>query len=193
MKNTKYILIFIFLLIISLFIYLYVKVESFATLQSISSSSLISNQIITEISRVIYISPRRISNLSFTGDISTGKLNVSFNILEPNLTELSNNEMKADDALKYSNDLFNTNKFIIIINNQSVLLNQIQNNTTPMATTNYFNNTGLITISNYANNKYISVPNDHSLTNFYKLDIDNNYNISPNIKNNITIPIINSK
>ena len=60
----------------------------------------------------------------------------------------------------------------------------IQDNTTSTISNNIFNNTELINIANYANNKYISVPNDVSLTNFYKLDFDSNYNIAPFI----TIP-----
>ena len=54
----------------------------------------------------------------------------------------------------------------------------------PTNTAIFFDNTDLLTTANYANNKYISVPNDESLTNFYKLDIDSNYNIAPFI----TIP-----
>ena len=45
----------------------------------------------------------------------------------------------------------------------------------------FFNNTGLQDISQYSNNKYTSVPNDASLTNFYKLGIDSNFNITPQL------------
>ena len=89
--------------------------------------------------------------------------------------------MKTVDVTNLSNGLFNAGNFIIIINNQSILLNQIQTTNTPTNTINYFDNKALITIANYATNKYISVPNNASLTNFYKLNIDNNYNIKPNI------------
>jgi hypothetical protein len=179
-------IIFIIFIIICLFLYLYVKSESFFSIpiNTIPSTTLISSQLTSAIAYVIGVSPRRISDLVFTGDISKQQLTVYFTILEANLSELSNNEMKANDATTFSNGLFNAGNFIVKINNQSVLLNQDQTHT---ATTipNYFNNNSMITIANYATNKYISVPNDASYTNFYKLDIDNNYNVKPSL---ITIP-----
>ena len=175
MKKLEYILIFIILMILCFLLYIYVKAESFIDSTPVSPS----------IANVVGVSPRRISNLIFNGDISKKQLNVSFIILEANLSELSKNEMKAVDVTNFSNGLFDSGNFIITINNQSVLLNKIQPNNTPETTKNFFNNTSLITIANYANNKYISVPNDASYTNFYKLNIDNKYNIKPNL---ITIP-----
>jgi hypothetical protein len=47
----------------------------------------------------------------------------------------------------------------------------------------YFNNSGLLDIAKYSKNKYIGVPNDASLTNFYTLEYDNNFNIKPVISN----------
>lgn len=183
MKKLEYILIFIILMILCFLLYIYVKAESF--IDSTPVSPLISSQLISAIANVVGVSPRRISNLIFNGDISKKQLNVSFIILEANLSELSKNEMKAVDVTNFSNGLFDSGNFIITINDQSVLLNKIQPNNTPETTKNFFNNTSLITIANYANNKYISVPNDASYTNFYKLNIDNKYNIKPNL---ITIP-----
>ena len=186
--QIKYIILFIILIIICLVLYLYVKAEKFgdttipsSTPTTTISTGLISIQLTIEIARVLHISPRRITNLKFTGDISKRQLNVSFTILEANLTELSNNEMKTVDVINLSDGLFNAGNFIIIINNKSILLNKIQPTVTPTNTINYFDNKALITIANYATNKYISVPNNASLTNFYKLDIDNNYNVKPNI------------
>ena len=49
---------------------------------------------------------------------------------------------------------------------------------------NVLNNNSSLNIdgnTNIASNKYISVPNDSSLTNFYKLGIDSNFNITPTI------------
>jgi hypothetical protein len=185
--QIKYIILFIILIIICLFLYLYVKSEKFSDTTVVSSptptptTGLISIQLTEEIARVLNISPRRITNLKFTGDISKSQLNISFIILEANLTELSNKEMKAVDATNVSDERFNSGNFIIIINNKSILLNKIQSTVTPTNTINYFDNKALITIANYATNKYISVPNTASLTNFYKLSIDNNYNIKPKI------------
>lgn len=186
MKNKTYIFIFI-ILIICLILYLYVKSESFDNSIPTTSNIPISSQLTSAIANVIGISPRRISDLIFTGDISKMQLNISFTILEANLIELSNNEMKADNATAFSDGLFAAENFIVKINNQSVFLNKTksqtknQNSITPTNTANVFDNTSLITIANYATNKYISIPNDSSLTNFYKLDIDNNYDIKPGI------------
>ena len=44
-----------------------------------------------------------------------------------------------------------------------------------------FNNEDLKEISKYAMDTYLSVPNDASLTNFYKLGFDENYNVTPKI------------
>ena len=46
---------------------------------------------------------------------------------------------------------------------------------------NFFDNLGLQTLSNYALTKYNSVPNDESLTKFYKLGFDDNYNVIPKL------------
>lgn len=186
MKQLKHILLFIILIIIFLYLYIYVIYEKFDdSIPTITSSLSISSQLTLAIANMIGVSPRRISNLSFTGDISKLQLNVSFIILEANLIELSNNEMKAIDATTFSNGLFSSGKFIIYINNKSILLNQSQTNNTPTTTANFFDNTNLITIANYATNKYISVPTDASLTKFYTLDMDDNYKVKPSL---ITTP-----
>lgn len=171
-----YTILFILFIIILLYLYLYVKFESFKNKNPIT----ISEKLIAEISKIIGVSPRRISNLTFTGDISKRQLNVSFNILEANLIELSNNEMNAIDATTFSNNLFESGNFIVNINNKSILLNQnIKSDTKPTDYSSYFNNMHLKKIAKYANNTYLSVPNDASFTKFYKLDIDNNYNVKP--------------
>ena len=46
-------------------------------------------------------------------------------------------------------------------------------------TNSFFDNLGLKTISDYALTKYKSEPNDESLTKFYTLGFDDNYNIVP--------------
>ena len=42
--------------------------------------------------------------------------------------------------------------------------------------------TGLKDIAKYANDKYISVPNDESLTKFYTLEFDKDYKVTPKLK-----------
>ena len=170
---------FICFLLIFVFLYLYVKVETFATTQS-NTIQPISIQLTSEISRVLSISTRRIMKLTYTGDYTKGVLSVSFIILEPNLVEYGNSEMNANNAAKLTNDLINSNSFKVNINGMSVVLNKINN--TPYTATSidtYFNNTGLNDIAKYASDKYVSVPNDASFTNFFTLGFDNNYNIIP--------------
>ena len=79
-----------------------------------------------------------------------------------------------------ANDLF---KFIVRINDKSVIIRPIlqSNRDKEIQKYKYFDNDGLKEVVDYANNKYITVPNDKSLTNFYTLDIDKDYNIIPKI------------
>lgn len=51
----------------------------------------------------------------------------------------------------------------------------------PTIDASIFQNKDLLEISKYAINKYVSVPNDPALTNFYKLEVDENYNVMPKI------------
>jgi len=51
----------------------------------------------------------------------------------------------------------------------------------PTIDASIFQNKDLLEISKYAIGKYVSVPNDPALTNFYKLGVDENYNIMPKI------------
>lgn len=44
-----------------------------------------------------------------------------------------------------------------------------------------FQNKDLLEISKYAIGKYVTLPNDPALTNFYKLEVDENYNVFPKI------------
>jgi len=183
-------------IIIFIYIYLYVTLESFNVStqttkpQSLSNKSTvstipnilntpISTQLTSEIGRVLNISSNRILNLTFTGNISNGSLNVSFTILEPNTAQSANLEKNSKDVNELVNKLMSLNQFKVFINGVLVILYKIVS--APVPTPNYFNNNGLTKISDYAKKKYISVPNDASLTNFYKLGIDDNFNIVPQI------------
>ena len=181
-KNIINLIILIILIIICLLMYFYVKIESFYGSSSIVPTP-ITSQLTSEIARVIGVSQRRIINIVYNGDISKGILNVSFTILDPSFVETLNYEITGDQAKNISNDIFNKNNFNVMINNQPIKLIQILNNTIPTITNNFFNNTQLLTVAKYANNKYISVPNDESLTNFYNLDVNSDYNVSPRIRN----------
>lgn len=177
--------IFILLLVILVCMYLYVKIEKFdggETIVNNITEEPISTQLTSEISRILSISPRRVINLTFTGDIANLQLSVSFNILEPNIIEFSNKEKNATDTAALANSLFASSKFLVIINNNTIILNKINDTVdNPSATNNPFDNTGLLDLANYSKNKYTSAPTDASLTNFFKLDIDNNFTIKPKL------------
>ena len=190
------IIIFIILFLILLYLYYYVKIESFGSSDSeteqttISQSTIpqttiptltMSSQILLGISTTLGISQRRIANLSYIGDVSTGTLSVSFTILEPNVIEFSKKEPSASDAAKMANNLFADSLFVVNINSQNITLVKFNDTSVNNIDDNVFDNIGLKNIANYANNKYISVPNDSSLTNFYKLDFDKYFNIIPTI------------
>jgi len=162
-------------LLIFISLYLYVVRESFTN----DNQTAISTKLISEISRVLGISSRRITNIEYTGDITKNALQVSFVILEPNLVEYTNKEMNATDAATQSTSLMSSNSFTVNIDGYSVSLSKYDTTSATPAIINYFNNNGLKDIAKYSYDKYVSVPNDASLTSFYKLNIDSNYNITP--------------
>ena len=163
-----------------MFLYLYVKVDSFYSYNRESSTPDISNQLTYEISRVLGISSYRIINIIYNGDISTGVLNVSFKILEGNTGSIEKN---ATESAIYTNDLMKNKLFKVFINGMNVSLTKLIKNTEKGKTNIYFDNAGLNELSEYSKNKYKSVPNDQSLTNFFRLDIDDNFKIVPLISN----------
>jgi hypothetical protein len=168
------------LILIFIFLYLYVKHESFYNDSSIYNNNQISNQLISEIARVLSISQNRINNLIYNGDVSQGKLNVSFIIQQPNTG--STEQSSANSAI-LANDLMINGNFKVSINGINVVLFKIPNTgknaQNAQNTNSFFDNLGLKTISDYALSKYKSEPNDESLTKFYTLEFDDNYNIVP--------------
>jgi hypothetical protein len=162
-------------ILIFMFLYLYVKNESFYGSGS-ANNAQISYQLTNEIARVLSISQNRITNLAYNGDIAQGKLNVVFNIEDPNT--LSSEQSSTNCAI-LANELMSNGSFKVTINGNLVVLSKIPNNEKPGSM--YFDNLGLQRISNYALNKYNSLPNDESLTKFYKLEFDNNYNVIPKL------------
>jgi len=186
-------------ILIFIYLYLYVKLESFNestittinnipqtnnSLETFEISALekdmpISTQLISEISRVLGISKRRITNLIFKGDIANGSLKVIFIILDPNPAEIINNDKSAINAAILANTLTKNGTFKVFINGLSIILYKLNKSNKDINT--FFDNTALLDISDYSKTKYRAVPNDNSLTNFYKLDIDKNFNIKPSI------------
>jgi hypothetical protein len=167
------------LILVFIFLYLYVKNESFYADSSTYGNYQISNQLISEIARVLSISKNRITNLVYNGDVSQGKLNVSFIIQNPNTA--STEQSSANSAI-LANDLMVNGNFKVLINGTTVLLLKIPNIAKNSKNTNsFFDNLGLKTISDYSLTKYSSSPNDESLTKFYTLEFDDNYNIIPKL------------
>jgi len=160
---------------------LYIKIEAFSTTNPNTTipNTPISTQLTSEIARILGISKSRIVKLEYTGDISSGSLAVSFSILDPNTLESTKNEISTTDAAKLAQQFITSGTFKVFINGFIITLSKIPTPTTNI--NNYFDNPALKEISEYSNKKSISVPNDASLTNFYKLGIDSDYNIVPQL------------
>ena len=164
------------IILILLIICIYVKnEESF-------QNTTISNQIIDQLSKILKISPRRITNLDFNpNSLPEGRLFITFDILQPNITEKNAKEEFANKIEKLYNKLVSTNNIKIKINNKDILIkkklttNQINQET-------YFNHKNLLNIEKYAKQKYQVVPTDDSMTKFFKLTIDDNFKITPKME-----------
>jgi hypothetical protein len=148
------------------------------------SQQPISIQLLNQIASKLGVSVRRIQNLVFNGDLDSQLLYVSFTILDPNIIESQNGEPNSQTTATNAHNLFNKHNFIVQINGVNVKLNKI-NQTVPTMPNGivdnsiYFNNHGILNIANYSQQKYKMVPTDSSLTNFFNLKIDGNYNINP--------------
>ena len=169
-------------ILIFIYLYLYIKLEQFVVSPTLSIPTAqpdipISTQLTSEIARVLNISKRRVTNVLFEGDVSSGVLQATFIILEPNSNELAKQEKPSKDYAIMAATLFKNGQFKVFINGIPIKLNKLK--IAKDNINNFFDNTGLIDISKYTRDKYISVPNDDSLTKFYKLDIDKNFNITP--------------
>lgn len=163
---------FISFVLIFICLYLYVKIESFENVP-------ISNQLTSEIGRVLDISSSRIINLQYTGDPISGSLMVGFFILEPTAADLAKGQPSAADAAKLAQQMTISETFKVFVNGYKVTLKKLPK---PDSDTNkYFDNPALKDVANYAIQKSISVPNDPALTNFYKLGFDSNFNVVPQL------------
>ena len=187
---TRIILAILVLLITSLYYYIIItnqtrtqnnKKELFYNI-----SRTVSEQLTKEIAVKLGISVRRIKNITYTGDMNQNRLNVSFTIIDPNIIEINNGEPNTLTAASNANELFYQNLFTVNINGNNIMLYKINQtsrdsneNISSKSLEKYFNNTGLLDISDYADQKYKIVSNDSSMTRFYKLELDSNYNIKP--------------
>ena len=171
------------LILVLVFVYLYSKKENFVNEQTTQSNLPISTQLRNQIGTLLNISPSRINNLDYEGNLLMNTLRVHFDIHDNNLDETLNNEPSKMEAKKIVDALMLTDKFIVSINNRTVILRKMisKNETTKIEQTKFFDNQGLKEISTYAHKKYISVPNDESLTKFYTLGFDKEYKKKPKI------------
>ncbi len=157
-----------------------------------TSAKTISTLLQEQLALKLNISYRRLTNIKYTGNLDNKILNISFTILDTNLNEMTNGEQNTQTVVNNANNLFNTNNFIVNINGVNINLHKInnKNNTNNNVNDNvndnngidksiYFNNSGLQDISTYANNKYISAPNDKTLTQFYELKYDTKFKLNP--------------
>jgi hypothetical protein len=176
------------LILLLIFIYFYAKKENFdnttaTTIPSVTLSNTISFQLKNEIAKVLEISPSRIYNLNYEGDIKTNILLINFNILDGSVKYKT--EKSQSQAEKQARELVNNDTFYISINNQAIKLRKmttIKNDSAFFDNSVYFSNEGLKDISKYSNNKYITAPNDESLTKFYTLEFDKDYKLTPKLK-----------
>jgi hypothetical protein len=177
----------VILIITLISLYIYSKKENFDNDSDNTSQSQeqlpTSVQLRNEISRLLDISKSRIHNLIYEGDIKLNSLRIDFDILDNNFNENIQNEISKDEAGKKAIDLIRNDKFIVRINDKSVIIRPIlqSNRDKEIQKDKYFNNEGLKDIVKYTKNKYITVPNDESLTNFYTLGFDKDYKLEPKI------------
>ena len=173
------------LVLLLICIYFYVKKENFDNSVKIGTdtSNTISFQLTNEIAKVLEISPSRIYNLKFEGDIKTNMLNVDFDILDGSVKYKTEKSQSA--ASKQALELVTNDVFFITINNQAIKLRKMVALTEDSAFYDpsiYFKNEGLKNIISYSNDKYITVPNDEALTKFYTLEYDKDYKVTPKLK-----------
>ena len=100
------------LILLLIFLYLYSKKENFENEKTTQSTLPISTQLRNEIGTLLNISPSRISNLDYEGNLIMNTLRVHFDIHDNNLDETLNNEPSKMEAKKIVDALMLTDKFI---------------------------------------------------------------------------------
>ena len=191
--NIKYLLVFIAFLLIIFYMYFYVINEKFTVPQVTTTtiknytpiSIIVLEQLKAQIPQLIGISPSRVKNITYSGNIESGELSVYFNIDEASAIDKLRNQLTKQEALQKANDLFNYNDFIININGQNIKLKKKPNfdtNLTNNEKKTYFDNQDMLEIQNYVKQKYSGLPEtDNDLIKYYKLAINKDFNIVPTI------------
>jgi len=158
------------------------------TPQTTIPAALISTQLTTGIASKLGVSLRRITNLTYSGDINSQQLAVGFTVLDPNLIEAGKNEISSVEAGKKANSLFTQGQFTVPIDNVNVRLEKMNQNSSSTVAgaiesvfdpASYFNNQGLLDSAKYARQVYDTVPVDSAATRFFTLKPDSNFNLMP--------------
>ena len=183
------------LIILLLCLYFYVIKDNFenfgnndtpnttSSTPAITVSDTISFQLTNEIAKVLEISPARIYGLKYDGDINYNILTIDFDIMDNTVNYRT--EKTQGQAETQAINLVNNDTFFVTINNKAVKLRKmstIRKDSALFDDSIYFNNEGLKEIGQYTTNKYISAPNDDSLTKFYTLAFDKNNKLTPIMK-----------
>ena len=113
------------LILLLIFLYLYSKKENFEDDQTTQSTLPISTQLRNEIGTLLNISPSRINNLDYEGNLLMNTLRIHFDIHDNNLDETLNNEPSKMEAKKIVDTLMLTDKFIVSINDRTVILRKM--------------------------------------------------------------------
>ena len=197
--NVKKLLLFILIIIIVLSGYLciYSNHESFENSNMNEEDMQIIESIKTGLSNKLNISPRRIKNLTYTGEpkqFTDNKLQVNFDIADRNQFEM--NEKTTQELKKDINNYIEDGLFIIRVGDQVINLasknfsittvndnNPVNNNLSNQNETfqdeyikNYdprFDNINIIKAAHHLVNKYKMVPDEPELQEFIKLETKN--------------------
>lgn len=157
------------------------------------------SELIQALADKLLISPNRILNFRYTGDLETNKLTVNFGINSRNIKEV--NEPSNSELLETINHLFDTNTFAIIYQERIINLSsngtvsshsdssahnnkdgfQSVNNVKPREdfeqyycnVDTRFDNTNLLKTKNLVDAGYRNFPYDDSLTRFISIDTEN--------------------
>ena len=121
---TRIILAILVLLISSLYYYIIIinqsRIQNNKKELFYNVSGTISEQLTQEIALKLGMSPRRIKNITYDGDINQNRLNVSFTIIDPNIIEINKGEPNTLTAANNANELFYQNRFTVNINGNNI-------------------------------------------------------------------------
>lgn len=193
-------IILIIILLLSGYLCIHSNQESFQNSNMNEQDNQIIESIKTGLANKLKISPRRIKNLTYTGEpkqFTNNKLQVNFDIADRNQFEM--NEKITQELKKEINNYIEDGLFIIrvgdevinlasknysisTVNNNNNMNNNINHNMNKNETfqdkyiTNYdptFDNINIIKAAHHLVNKYKMIPDEPELQDFIKLETEN--------------------